>query len=746
MSDSIRDILNDLPTDNVLPLAYCDLREWIRNAHEDAVKQAQALFGASAANEERSRNRIEELATAVKELKADNQALRLEIAVLKESVHDTAQGEGVSRPLASPMAISAHAPYETPGAPSTTPLPAGITSSLPAASPIPTTRPAQPQTGASNRNVTFPQSVVIETMSAASRGAVPNATDPVPTQPPLFPNPPLFPPPFTPFPHPTPPPPAPPSASYAAPADVTQPGMTPGFGAVQPLEVPGLEPMTTLLDPFKRVVDYRTYRLKERREEPYANELSRVSSVYEQCKNLYPIPEPFSGDKPMKLLGLLYILKLSFDTLGISEAVACRAMGPFLTGEAAQFWHAQIAPGFLAADIHRRYTWPNMVDSFLKRYLTDDVLSEALNKVTRISQKTGENEQDYAARLLSAAQECCNVFSERELVNHYVSGLRPTTRSSVSEKLLTLGLDQRSNFTVVRRVAVAEGNTYRARLKDVGAKPKRSALVVTSDHTTRAQPAAHPPHMTGSAAPVEGPPLPASFATPSDPRPPSWNTAPAPVSPLDVVRRLDTIFLMAKQPLSGATTGPTSYDEQMREILSKPREDAPVLTAEQRELAFSVIPTDAWQMSCWACRDPGHSLFTCPKMTEDQRLFFAYKYYLHKVQENPSLASFYRERLQERRHGAVTSPNTGRYDRHYVQNRSQNDGRGADRRGNRRQDHRPGQRGRGYGNVYVVPTDEARAMQADAAQDKEEEADEPSEQAAVLAEEEESPENGADRA
>ena len=44
-------------------------------------------------------------------------------------------------------------------------------------------------------------------------------------------------------------------------------------------QYPGLRPLTTLLEPFQFVVDYRTYRLSNQREEPYPHELERVDKL-----------------------------------------------------------------------------------------------------------------------------------------------------------------------------------------------------------------------------------------------------------------------------------------------------------------------------------------------------------------------------------------------------------------------------------------------------------------------------------
>jgi len=63
-------------------------------------------------------------------------------------------------------------------------------------------------------------------------------------------------------------------------------------------------------------------------------------------------------------------------------------------------------------------------------------------------------------------------------------------------------------------------------------------------------------------------------------------------------------------------------------------------------MAYAAIPQDYWQLSCWSCRETGHSTFTCPKLTVAQRLYFAYKYYLYQCEANPVLKQWYQQKAQ----------------------------------------------------------------------------------------------------
>ena len=74
----------------------------------------------------------------------------------------------------------------------------------------------------------------------------------------------------------------------------------------------------------------------------------------------------------------------------------------------------------------------------------------------------------------------------------------------------------------------------------------------------------------------------------------------------------------------------------------------PKLTEDQMRKAFSVIPTDYWQLNCWKCRGCGHSTFTCPTLTPEQRMYYAHQYYLDQVRTNPTMPSFLAQKTLRR--------------------------------------------------------------------------------------------------
>ena len=101
----------------------------------------------------------------------------------------------------------------------------------------------------------------------------------------------------------------------------------------------------------------------------------------------------------------------------------------------------------------------------------------------------------------------------------------------------------------------------------------------------------------------------------------------------------------------GATSGSTTPKSMNfyaiaasvgRDLVRTPvhRETVPIptLTEEQTRQAFSAVPSDYWQLNCWTCRDCVHSTFTCLTLTSNQRMYFAYRYYLDQIKGNLTMA------------------------------------------------------------------------------------------------------------
>lgn len=201
----------------------------------------------------------------------------------------------------------------------------------------------------------------------------------------------------------------------------------------------GLSPVKTMVTAFSRVVNYRTYRLRNRKKELTRRESLEMYDLKQQIDGLNPTMDAFDGRKPIQLLAFLAVLRDTFDTLGTSEAASVRISAYFLTGEAKDVHVEQF--GLVEYDFESgtamkssdHGSCTHVVHALLRRFPSDVVLRKAHDAVSRAGQRNGEDEAEFAERISKAARLCRHVFRKEELINYYVQGFRTAVREMVSQ-------------------------------------------------------------------------------------------------------------------------------------------------------------------------------------------------------------------------------------------------------------------------------------------------------------------------
>ena len=150
---------------------------------------------------------------------------------------------------------------------------------------------------------------------------------------------------------------------------------------------------------------------------------SRTSSYQAKTRGTHPDARAVQRYEPDQAPSLFRGVTTWFRSLRVPEAAAVRSLHFLLEGEARTFYESFAARGTLSATRSRKCTWPPLVHSLLDRYLTDSDLQEAHDRVTLIWHKGTEDENAYAARIISASYDCLNVFEDHTLVHYYVRGL-----------------------------------------------------------------------------------------------------------------------------------------------------------------------------------------------------------------------------------------------------------------------------------------------------------------------------------
>ena len=410
----------------------------------------------------------------------------------------------------------------------------------------------------------------------------------------------------------------------SAPSEINVPGL-PLQEFTNDDTCPGLVPHETMLNQFTNVVSYTNYRLKNRRVIPTTRETELLARTKKSFDGLYPRLETFNGKKPITLLSFLSTIREGFDHLFVSEAVGVSLLSFYLEGSAKSVYVAQTQSGARSTNVLNK-TWPYVVHALIKRFLTDDVLQEAYENVTTVTQKSNEDENAFADRLGDLVRNCAGVFTDREIVQYYARGLSPLIRERVLYALRNMRDYERDDLTAVRRLASAEGSSVRS-LRTV---PSTSTRVRT-----------HAP--VRPVLSVSGDPLPPFEPAEEDP-----DLRYDPMYSLNMVEALDNVT----SPVGGSVLAiRQDNDRESTKLVDRVNRrvsDVPALTDEQIQQAYFVIPEDYWSLNCWSCRECGHSTFTCPYLYPNQRLFFAYQYYCYQVEQNPSMKNFLQDRARKR--------------------------------------------------------------------------------------------------
>lgn len=76
-----------------------------------------------------------------------------------------------------------------------------------------------------------------------------------------------------------------------------------------------------------------------------------------------------------------------------------------------------------------------MVNVLLERYVNDEGLGDAFNKITAAWQRPQETEKELGIRLKSYAGRCPGDFNQQLLVNYLLLKLLPTTAAFVAAQV-----------------------------------------------------------------------------------------------------------------------------------------------------------------------------------------------------------------------------------------------------------------------------------------------------------------------
>lgn len=99
------------------------------------------------------------------------------------------------------------------------------------------------------------------------------------------------------------------------------------------------------------------------------------------------------------------------------------------------------------------------MDALLKRFLTEDILQETINVVTRSIQKEGEDEEELEKMVSTGSRQCGHVFSKADVVNYYIWGMNPFFQEFVAQKVRLIPVSDLVNLAALKQASVAIGKS-----------------------------------------------------------------------------------------------------------------------------------------------------------------------------------------------------------------------------------------------------------------------------------------------
>ena len=128
------------------------------------------------------------------------------------------------------------------------------------------------------------------------------------------------------------------------------------------------------------------------------------------------------------------------------EGVQVSVLAHFLERDAERLYTSYTMRRIRTAQLLDDMSWPGLINQFIKRYLTDEVLGIAHDAVASAHQKAHGTENTFADRLESNAFKCTAVFSEQALAHSFVLVLAPAPRAAVARTVQRLPAHQKTDL------------------------------------------------------------------------------------------------------------------------------------------------------------------------------------------------------------------------------------------------------------------------------------------------------------
>jgi len=176
-------------------------------------------------------------------------------------------------------------------------------------------------------------------------------------------------------------------------------------------------------DRFAGVLDYRSYRLRNRRSTYAASQARKMGRMAKNMKFSFGGTLMFNAKEPLKVFSWLRKFIKTCDDNDVSEGMGLYLISNFLAGDAEARFTRNLPGSDIGGGQRALGSFPAAVNRLLSTYAEPHALGLAQDKLSRATLVDNEGVDAFATRRRSLAELCGNIHSESAMKQQLIQGV-----------------------------------------------------------------------------------------------------------------------------------------------------------------------------------------------------------------------------------------------------------------------------------------------------------------------------------
>eukprot|EP00170_Pyropia_yezoensis_P000367 contig_2095_g368 len=165
-------------------------------------------------------------------------------------------------------------------------------------------------------------------------------------------------------------------------------------------------------DRLTRVLDYRTYRLRNKKSTYGTRTARKMGKVARNMKHSFAGYALFISKEGFKVFTWLRKLVKACNDNGVSEGMALYAIPHFLSGDAELQYKRALPDSTRASGGASITSFPEVINWFLETYAETHAQAMAQDKIQWATKKPDETIESFAFRLRGLSERCWNIHTK----------------------------------------------------------------------------------------------------------------------------------------------------------------------------------------------------------------------------------------------------------------------------------------------------------------------------------------------